>query len=279
MLQNQRIIFSDNGVESDLSLNLNNFRTGNVILPYVVNQDYLYIGTDLPFNHKYIDILTVNDVAATVNIEIWYSNAWIAAVDIIDETSVSGKALAQSGIIQWKTNRLKGWSKEQDSEDVGDIATVGIYNMYWIRMKWNASLKATTTLKYIGYKFSNDSALYGYYPDLNNDQIKASFATGKTDWNEQHFIAAEQIIRDLKTRNLIISSHQILDYEHFLEPAIHKVAEMIYCGLGKAYEENRKLAKTYYDNALKLNFFNVDRNADANLSESERSVSTSWLSR
>src|SRR3990167_11302957 len=101
MLTSNRIIFSDNGTLTDYSATLNDFYTGTVAPTYTASQDYLYVGGDAPFNHRYFDVSVANAVASTVSVEIWDGSDWNAAVDVIDETTTSGASLAQSGRIQF----------------------------------------------------------------------------------------------------------------------------------------------------------------------------------
>ena len=279
MIKDQRIIFSDNGVLSDKSIDLNDYRLGTFIPGYTTGQDYLYIGSLLPFNHKYFDLGTLNAVAASVSVDIWWSNTWYPAVDILDRTSVSGASLAQSGVIQWNTDRLKGWDRELDSADVTGLTGTTIYDMYWVRLSWDATLTAGTVLKFIGHKFSNDDQLYSYYPDLNQTGLKEAFDTGKTDWTEQHFQAAEIIIRDLIKQNVIRSGAQILDFEKFVEPSIHKVAELVYQALGDAYKDNKADARKIYKETMDMKYFNVDSNADGSLSGEEITFEQGYLYR
>lgn len=109
MITNQRILWDDDGTETDLSVALNDFRTGSQVIDFVAADDKLYIASDMPFNHKWIEASVVNDAASVVTVENWFggSDGWVSAVDIIDRTSVGGVSLAQSGVIQWKTNREK----------------------------------------------------------------------------------------------------------------------------------------------------------------------------
>lgn len=281
MITNQRIIWDDDGTENDLSVNLNDFRSGSHVIDYVAADDYIYIASTLPFNHKWFEVSVANDQASVVSVDIWFggSDGWKPAVDVIDRTADSGVALAQSGILQWKTNRLKGWHRELDSEDVTGIDIVGLYNMYWLRLSWSADLANTTALSFIGQKFSDDDSLYDYWPDLNSDSLKTSWEAGKTTWNDQHFSAAEIIIRDLKRRQIIKSSEQVLNFELFKESSCHKVAELIYSGLGAGYTDLRLLARKYYDESMNKNYFNVDVNRDGNLSEGEKFKGTGNLRR
>lgn len=270
-MHDQRIFFSDNGTLTDLSSTLNDFRSGTSVINYTVSQDYIFVGSFLPFNHKFIDVSVANDVTAAVSVDIWDGAGWNAAVDIIDRTSVGGKSLAQDGIISWSTDITRTWGRQYKSSDVTGLTGTNIYNMYWIRIKFNATLKATTALDFMGQKFNTDTDLYSFYPDLNNTSLKASYASGKTDWNEQAFIATENIIRDLKKDQKIISADQVLDFDLFKECSCHAAAMIIYWGLGQ-FEKHDK-AKTKYDTNFKQGFLRVDLNQDALIEPVERVVS------
>lgn len=279
MLINQRIIWKDDTTENDLSVNLNNFRSNSETIALVADEDAIYIASDLPFNHRWIEVETENDQAAAPTVAIWFSNEWVSAVDIIDQTASSDVTLAQSGILQWRTDRQKGWDRELDSEDVSGVSKVGIYDMYWIRLGFSADLAASTAIKYIGHKFATDAVLYTFYPDLNSSNIMTAFASGKTDWKDQHFMAAEDIIQDLRKADIIRGASQILDYEIFEEVAVHKCAEIIYRGMGRAYEADRAKARKEYNESFNMTFYNTDLDGDGNLSDRERRQRSGFVGR
>jgi len=269
MFFDQRVIFSDNGSLSDKSLELNDFRSGTTALAAVASEDYLYIGSVLPFGARYIEIGTPNATASVMSVELYENpTRWTSAVDLIDMTSSSSKSLAQSGYIRFQRDRDATWNSLERSEDI--LPGTDIYDLYWMRLKWSVSLHASTTLKYIGHKFSTDTALYERYPDLNQDALKTQFETGKTDWNHQHYIAANMIISDLRDRKLILTGDQILDPWAFEAASVHKVAEMLYQAFGQPYLENRKEATARYKAEMDLAFKNLDLSGDANLSIDER---------
>lgn len=280
MFAGQRILIDHSGSETDLSSDLNDFRAGVAIIPMLAASDYLYIGSTLPFNHRHFEVSTANDVTATVKVEIWWSGQWFEAVDVVDYTATSGKSLAKAGIIQWSPNRLRGWSREQDSEMVTGISKTGIYDRYWARFSWSANLKATTALAFVGHKFSCDNDLESYYPDTAQSALKTSFETGKTTWDEQHFAAAEMIVRDLITRQEIVSANQIVNWSDFTEASCHKVAEIIYIGLGRAFDENRKLAMLQYDQCMSKAHQGLDLNGDGRQDAVESvTINQGWLRR
>lgn len=278
MFFTQRILKSISGTLTDVSIDLNYHHKGSIIAALNVG-DYLYVGSDLPFNHKYFEIEAGNVNAASLAVEIWYSGAWVSAVDLIDETAASGKTLAAGGIVQWATNRLKGWEREQDSADVTGLTDTVIYNMYWARFSVSAELSAATEVSFVGNRFSNDVVLFEQYPGLNNTELMAAFKAGKTDWNEQHQVAADFIVRELKSRSIITSGAQLLDSSLFTEAAVHKTAHVIYSALGKAYAEHRDEAIKAYHRSLNFKHFHADTNADASTSPVERAHSTGFMTR
>lgn len=276
----QRIIWESSGTEIDVTKELNDYEADNLTFAYT-SGDYLYVACDMPFSHKHFELGTnKNSNAASASVEIWWANAWHPAVDVQDGTALSGVSLAQSGIIRWSTNILKGWDREQYSHDVTGVATQGLYNLYWARISWSASLSANTTVSYIGHKFCNDEQLATEYPNTRNSSLKTAFGTGKTDWNEQHFAAAEDIVQDLQNGNVIISGNQIVDPEYYMEAAKHKAAMLIYAGLeGEGYQEVYKNAANNYGKAIKKKRYRVDVDRDGRLGELEKHVTTNFMNR
>lgn len=274
-IQAQRVIWEDDTTLKDISVDMCDFRQGEQTIEIVAADDRIYLGSFLPFNHRWIDIGTANSNASAVTVEIWWSEDWTAAVDVIDETSSSGVALAQDGYLRWNTEIERGWDKERESEDVTGLTGTSIYNMYWVRLTYSADFSAGTSLKYIGHKFADDDTLYGYYADLQNTTIQDAYESGKTDWNEQHYMAAQEIIKDLRTRNIVVSADQILDPELFEIAAVHKAAEIIYRGMGSEFRQDKSDARKAYNEAISRRYFNIDLDGDARLDSAERIIQTS----
>lgn len=277
-IQNQRVFISDNGDLTEVSDALNDFRGSDVVIPLVTSEDKIYIASDLPFNSRFVVVTVANDVTAVVTVELRFNNAWVPAVDVLDRTVTGGKSLTKSGFIQWQPDENKGWDKVARASDVTELSTLNIFGMYWARLSWSGTLKATTSLRHIGYKFSTDAQLQSYYPDLGSD-LMAAFATGKMNWDDQHFMAAEAIIADLRRRQILASRNQIMDWELFTVASCHKAAEVIYRGLGRSYVDDATAAHAAYEEALDVKFPALDTNADGRLSMAEKTQSTGWLKR
>jgi hypothetical protein len=253
------------------------------------SNDYLYIGSPWPFNAQYIDVdpTAANATPSVAQVELWSGegDGWKPAIDVIDYGSVGGASLAQSGHITWTRDRDESWVRQDKSTEVDDLgANVPlIYNFFWMRIRWSVTVSAIG-LRYVGNRFSIDDELFSLYPDLNNqtlmDQWEQGSASGtKTDWAEQAYVAAEAIIRDLKAGNIIKADSQILDWELFRNASIHKTAEIIYGGMGRAFADDRIAARNSYKESLDIKHFRIDLNQDANLSRAEQSTSTTFTRR
>lgn len=266
MFQDQRVIYQT----QDLSKDVNDFRSGSSTVAYTTGQ-YIYIGSIMPFNNLWFELDTANSNTATVSIQIWYGNEWQNAVDIIDETN----GLNNTGRLSWNTDRLKSWDIEQDSDDVDGLETKEIYDKFWLRLSWNANFSASTSISYIGQKFSDDQQLYSFYPDFNKNNVLEGFATGKTSWDEQHFMAAEFIVADLKNRGIIRSRSQLMDYSIFNRASCRRVAVLIYTAFGSGYLDQLEKAEKDYMRAMDLNLFQVDKSGDGSLQPTEQAHS-SW---
>jgi len=272
MLSN-RIILSKNSVLTDLSNELKDPISGSSTINVVALQDYLFLGSDFPFTSRFFLPGVVNTSASVISgVDIWDGNAWIPSVEVMDETAVGGKTLAQSGHISWVPDNLKNWQRyptNQGGLSITGLSSVTIYELYWARIKFSADLLGSTTLKYVGYRFANDEQLAAEYPDLIRSDVLSNFQTGKLNWNEQHIKAAEKIVDDMRSQGLIASGGQILDHNQFVHAGVHKVATMIFNAFGKPFVENKKAAIGEYNSALKKAVYNLDTNADGNLDISE----------
>lgn len=267
MIQDQRVIYSG----SDISINVNDFRSSSALIPYEVGQ-YIYVGSILPFNNLWFDLLVKNTLPTTISVDIWWGNAWVPAVDILDES----EGMTKNGRLNFNTNRLKGWDIEQTTDDVAGLEAFEIYWRYWVRLSWSADFNPLTSISYVGQRFSNDEVLYSFYPDLSQQDILLSFESGKTTWDEQHYMAAEHIVMDLKKRNIVRSKSQLMDWSIFQAAACHRIAEMVYMAFGSPYFDQMKEARKSYNEAMNIKFYQADLNASGSLDPAERTISTGY---
>lgn len=286
MIRSNRVIFSDNAVLSDLSVNANNPYSQSDVVTIVAAEDKLYVGSDLPFNHRYFLFGTnKNTNSSVISIDYWDGKEWENTIDILDQTDSSGAAFGQSGEISWSIPKKEGWVRE-DTNDVagggGDSITgltdVDILDLYWARFNFSADMTALD-IKFIGHKFSSDEQLGIEYPELLLSDTLNGFESGKTTWDDQHFKAASDLIRDLRRAGIIGSSNQILESDRFSAASVHKVAEIIYRSFGDDFRDNRQEAFKEYKKALDLSLYNLDLNRNARLDPTERTIRAGTLHR
>ncbi len=282
MLRENRVLFLDGASFKDFSTALSNIHSETKVFDFA-SGDRLFIGSDLPFNHRYIDVSVVNSTAATLTVEVWDGTDWIEAVDIIDETSVSGVPLAQSGILSWSIDKDEsGWNYDDTDEMSGSGLETApkIYGLYWARLTYSTTLLNTTALNYIGHRFCKSEDIESEYPEFSLSAAKTSWKTGKTNWNTEALLASEYIVQDLRgQRNLIRNANQILDWNNFEKAAVHKAAEIIFRGFGKDYEEPLVTAHNAYKSSLSVGKFNVDQNRTAMIEDDEKETNVGYMSR
>lgn len=282
---NNRIVFSDNGTLDDFSVALSKY-TGQVkTFTPVTGQDFLYVGSRLPFNHLYFNIIPptvdpqnpIAPVDATMKVEYFDGTTWNQVVEVIDETV----GFTVPGFVQFTPNRQKGWmmrSTNYAGEKVTGLEQVVIYDFYWTRISFDVTLNETT-LKWVGNLFSDDEDLGVEYPDLVRANTITSFKAGKTNWQEQHARAASLLIDDLVNKGLIYGAGQILDWREFTNACICKTAEIIYNSFGDDYKDDVIAARKEYNARLNKRFSRIDINGDATENEKERYHETGFFTR
>jgi outer membrane receptor protein involved in Fe transport len=90
MLLNNRVVYKDDTVLTDLSRELSDLNESDKAFAIVAAEDALYIGSDLPFNHRFLSVKSENTQAGTLAVSIWSGTTWEPAVDILDFTAVNG---------------------------------------------------------------------------------------------------------------------------------------------------------------------------------------------
>ncbi len=269
-----RIVFSDNATLVDFSTSLGNYHSGTHVMDYTVTDDFLFIGSLFPFNHFYMKFAAVNSVAAAITVNYWDGSDWQAVAEVIDETSLAGASQGRSGFVTFVPDKNKRWTEEDTIDSSGNeritgLGSLKIYDSYWLRVSFNATLTASTELSWVGPLFSNDDDLGSEYPDLLLSDTLTGFESGKTTWEEQHVRSAKLLIERLKNESKIISGGQIMDRDIFKTASISKVAEIAFNGMGDDFREKRDDAKSDYNERMKQSFLSLDRDLDGRLSENE----------
>lgn len=265
MLVNNRVILKKGGVTTDYSIEASD-AIGGVIPFNLAPGDELFIGSFLPFNHRYFKVITPNTNASKIQMSYWTQAQWTDSVDMFDLTYSGGATLSKSGILAWQPD-IQGfqWGFTWQTSAIPDLAQFKIYNLWWARLTVTAQLSAGTQIGLIGHKFSEDSDLFSEYPEFSNAAFYRVFSdeSGKSDWSRQAFLAAEYIIQDLRDRGVVVSPGQILDWRIFKHASVHKIAEIIFRAMGDDYKDKLQRTIEAYRLAKDIKVFDVDQNMTA----------------
>lgn len=267
-----RVLYSDNGTLTDFSVNMNKYHTGtSTIAQFVAAQDYLYIGSRWPFNSFYMAFETANTASTTLSIDYWDGNEWQAAVDVIDQTN----GFNQDGLITFVPDEGEsGWVREDTvqrdgSEQVTGLQGVTIYDQFWLRLSFSSDLDASTSLKWLKYKFISDEDLYAEYPIFNSSTLRDAYESGKANWEEQVVVGSHLVVDELIKNGVITSGNQLLDWSKMESVAVPKIAEVIFNALGDDYDDDRIKARNEFKARSGNKVFHVDYSGDARLNNAE----------
>jgi len=264
IMKNNRIILKDGPTLTDLSFDLNNVGDSSTAFALTSSQE-LFVGSRLPFNHRYFQVDTANSNSSVMSVAFWNGSEDVfkAGVDIIDNTTASGATLSRSGIISFELDKEEQWSRDDTDRMTGSgLETLKISDLFWAKFTVGSNLSGGTELDFLAWKFGDDASLARWYPDLNTSGVKDQFETGKTTWDDQFYDASNSIFRQLeRLYDTQFSDHnQVLRWDQLEESAVHWVASVIYQSHGNDGRENRDDARNAFSEALNMNQFVIDTN-------------------
>lgn len=274
----QRVLVDNAGTFTDLTKEVSSYTAGLASVTLGVG-DFLYFGSFLPFNQKYLELSPGSTASASLTIELWDGANWKVCADVLDYTELLGKPLGKSGTLQFNKVDEDNWGLESRSTDVPALAGAPeIYGKYWLRLSLSSA--ASLGLKYVGSMFASHDDFVGEYPFLRNANLINAWKDGKTDWKAELVKASEYVIADLKKRNIIIERSQVIEQSVLLEPTIHRAAVVIFSGLGvKNYEAEIKMAADGYKRSMDLIKFEQDVNGNGQKERFEQVVTTARATR
>lgn len=223
--------------------------------------DALYLGLHGRFACRYFQVGVANAVVSSISVEQWDGSAWVAVDDLVDQTSVGGATLAQSGFISW-VNKSTWVASTQTGADA-DVS------LYWVRIKVSANLSGTTALKGILNVYSDDSLLAAYFPELVSD---ANYLpSGKSNFLDQHIAAKDLVVLRLKQRKIIDDESQIIDPNDVAIASVYACAKLILQPIATSEDSKTLLAmaSTGFDAEISKVSFGVDEDGDGIVSEIE----------
>lgn len=223
--------------------------------------DALYLGLHGRFACRYFQVGVANAVVSTLTVEQWDGSAWVAVDDLVDQTSVGGATLAQSGFISWVNKST--WVQSTQTGVDADVS------LYWVRIKVSANLTGTTALKSILNVYSDDQLLAAYFPELVSD---ANYLpSGKTNFLDQHVAAKDLVVLRLKQRKMIDDESQIIDPNDVAIASVYAAAKLILQPIATSEDSKTLLvmAAGGFDAEIGKVSFSVDQDGDGIVSELE----------
>lgn len=280
----KRFIYSDNGTIKDFSTELSDYHENSAVIDYTTAEDYLYIGSELPFNSLYFKVDSQNSIASSIKIEYWDGSNFIEMVEVKDETSVGGVPFSRSGHINWVPDKNYTWTDEDtvdtsDQENIDGLGSVTIYDLFWLRVSFSASLTVSTELSWLGPKFCTDNDLKGEYTMLANTTFINNYEVGKTTWERESILASEMCVESLIDMAVIYSGDQLLERGKLRDSCVSKVAEIVFNNLGDDYIDDTKKARLEYKSRIKKRSYRVDKNANGMLDKREKGLTVGGLHR
>ncbi len=272
---NKRIFYSDNGILKDFSVNLNKYDEVESEFHYIAGEDYIYIGSRLPFNSLYFKVTHKNNQSANMYVEVFDGSKWEFVNELIDETS----SFKNSGYITFTPDRDTGWSMEDTDDLIPGLESIKIYDKYWLRISFDDDLSNHVCLSWVGHIFADDADLGSEYPDLVKTSVRHAFKAAKQDWEEQIVRASEIVIEDLMINRVIVDSSQILDRYDYRSATIQKAAEIIFNAFGDDFIDQKQRAREEYQRRLSNPSKKIDTNKNAIEEPSESFHQQGWLYR
>lgn len=274
-----RVFYSDNGTLTDLSID--NQEDGKTVRANLVAaEDYIYIFKYYPFNNLFIQVDTANDETATLNFEYWNGRGWQAMVDLLDGTLASGKTIARSGIVQYSPDPNYKWNYVNDTSKSGaptETSSLKLFYMYPMRISTSGDLKATAKIKTISYAFTTSQQLSRLCIEIN--KFLPAFGTGKTNWETEIMTASLHVVKDLKSKGMIVAEGNILRMDDVSLATDYRTLALIYASLGASQDKARDYWERKYTEVLNNARYTFDNDEDAFVDRNELSNTVQTLVR
>lgn len=255
---------------SDLSYD-NQDEASKPTLDLLTATDCLLVGMQYPFNNFFLNIDTPNTLASILTLEYWDGSNWVPAVDVLDGTSSAGVSLAKSGHILFSLDRTKtGWQKVTDptqGSHPSELDNLKIYDLYWLRVSFNADLDVLTKLQELGFAFTTGDKLKSIKAEV--DKFLPAFKTGKTNWIPEIMTASKMMVTEFKKAGLVLGAQQVVRLDDFWLPATYKALWLIYNSLGPAYAETATQLASQFHSSMNVNNITVDENQNGQPDPSE----------
>uniref|UniRef100_A0A6M3XVB5 Uncharacterized protein n=1 Tax=viral metagenome TaxID=1070528 RepID=A0A6M3XVB5_9ZZZZ len=119
-------------------------------LDTAANNDYLYVGSWLPFAGVHCDVDAANSVASALTVNYWDGTAW-TTTSATDNTKSGTTTFAQDGTVTWSvpTDWVPDSLVDIGAATAGIGTHVGVQDIYWTRWQVSVQLDTQVTLDHM----------------------------------------------------------------------------------------------------------------------------------
>lgn len=260
------IKYSDNGVFTDYSSELENFLRDSATITMVSGEDVIYVGYYKPVNEFYVAMSTKNTESINLSVKYYNGSSYTAVTNLHDGTN----NLLRDGFIKFDNNI-----------DDQELSTVDSVELYWYEISADADTSAMV-ITGINQLFSDDLDIEedepgiiasAYYPDtytsyllyhqsVRNDIVQHLRNEGHRKYNDG--------VTDWKN----INQFDIHDREELRTASKYKVLGKIYFNLSDSpddkYFQKYLVYEKMANEALNLFFLSLDSDDDGKEDDFER---------
>jgi len=177
------IKFSDNGLFTDYSLELENYLQDNAVIEMVAAEDKMmvaaedkiFIGYYKPFNTLYIEMSEANTNAGEMSIK-YYNGTDFTAIDSTDKS----KQMTRSGFVKW--DKPSDWAS----------SLINTVDKYWIEVSASTDFSVGTSFAGINIVFSDD------YDLLEKSSEIARYKGSANSFIAYHQGARNEIVQEIR---------------------------------------------------------------------------------
>jgi hypothetical protein len=265
-----KIFYYDNSIFTDYTDQMRKWTSDTMTIPLTLSEDYIYIGCPHSFSSRFFLVDTANTNTSKMTIEYYYGkNLWRSVKNLTDETSVGGKIFSKSGFISW--DLPDDWIRTQVNsypELPYDLTPRDDLGYFWVRIKSDATLSATTKLKWLGLIWTSQEYMAIKWPEVGNS---AYLPTGKSDWYELIEMSTGDVADDLNINNIIDYELQAKDINEMAKLTALKTLVNILTPMrsSESLDKMRTDFKEQYDKLLKKRFTSIDSDQNERIDDKE----------
>lgn len=255
------VIYSDGGVETNISMEAQDFKRDSVQLT-LTTDDFIYFGYRKVINAIYIQLNQFNSNTSSLSFEYYSTSGW-KSIEVSDDT----KALSRSGFVTWER-----------PTDAANVTVDGI-TACWLRFAPNDDL-TVIELQALNLIFSDDNDVCSEVPSL----IDACFyPQGQSSHILTHVSARNYIMGRLRSLGYIkltangeenVNQWDILDIYELRQASTYFTIAQIYLNLSDNVDDQYWVKYKEYENKFEEMFalgrLRVDQNDDGQVDESEK---------